>query len=126
MAEPNSFAQVVTEAAFNKGGQWLDEMREYVFTNRKIAEDFIEKEIPGISIVHGEATYLLWIDISALGKESADVAAAIRAKTGLYITEGIEYGEAGRYFLRMNVACTRATLLDGLNRLKDGIKRVAD
>ncbi|MBQ6462493.1 MAG: aminotransferase class I/II-fold pyridoxal phosphate-dependent enzyme, partial [Pseudobutyrivibrio sp.] len=49
VAEPNSFAQVVTEAAFNKGGQWLDEMREYVFANRKIAEDFIEKEIPGIS-----------------------------------------------------------------------------
>lgn len=126
VAEPNSFAQVVTEAAFNKGGQWLDEMREYVFANRKIAEDFIEKEIPGISIVHGEATYLLWIDISALGKSSEEVASSIRKATGLYITEGIEYGEAGRYFLRMNVACTRATLLDGLHRLKEGIKLAAD
>lgn len=126
VAEPNSFAQVVTEAAFNKGGQWLDEMREYVFANRKIAEDFIEKEIPGISIVHGEATYLLWIDISALGKSSEEVASSIRKATGLYITEGIEYGEAGRYFLRMNVACTRATLMDGLHRLKEGIKLAAD
>ena len=126
VAEPNSFAQVVTEAAFNKGGQWLDEMREYVFTNRKIAEDFIEKEIPGISIVHGEATYLLWIDISSLGKSSEEVASSIRESTGLYITEGIEYGEAGRYFLRMNVACTRATLMDGLHRLKEGIKLAAD
>ncbi|MBO6127374.1 MAG: pyridoxal phosphate-dependent aminotransferase [Pseudobutyrivibrio sp.] len=121
VAEPNSFAQVVTQAAFNQGGSWLDEMREYVFTNRKIAEDFVEAEIPQLSIVKGEATYLLWIDISGLHKSSDEVASFIRKQTGLYITEGIEYGEAGRYFLRMNVACTRATLMDGLNRLKKGI-----
>ena len=121
VAEPNSFAQVVTQAAFNQGGSWLDEMREYVFTNRKIAEDFVEAEIPQLSIVKGEATYLLWIDISGLHKSSEEVAGFIRKQTGLYITEGIEYGEAGRYFLRMNVACTRATLMDGLNRLKKGI-----
>lgn len=121
VAEPNSFAQVVTQAAFNQGGSWLDEMREYVFTNRKIAEDFVEAEIPQLSIVKGEATYLLWIDISGLHKSSEEVASFIRKQTGLYITEGIEYGEAGRYFLRMNVACTRATLMDGLNRLKKGI-----
>ena len=124
VAEPNSFAQVVTVAAFNKGGQWLDEMREYVFENRHIAEDFIEKEIPQLKIIHGNATYLLWIDISSLGKSSDEVAKAIREKTGLYVTEGLEYGEAGRYFLRMNVACTKETLKDGLNRLKEGVQNI--
>jgi cystathionine beta-lyase len=124
VAEPNSFAQVVTCAAFGEGEQWLNEMREYVFTNRKIAEEFVAKEIPQISVVPGEATYLLWIDIKGLGKSSDYVADFIRKETGLYITEGLEYGESGRYFMRMNVACTRATLEDGLNRLKLGISKL--
>ncbi len=122
VAEPNSFAQVVTIAAFNEGGDWLDEMREYVFANRKRVQEFITAEIPDISLVDGDATYLLWIDISKLGKSSDEVAHFIRRETGLYITEGLEYGEAGRYFLRMNVACSRTTLEDGLSRLKKGIE----
>ena len=124
VAEPNSFAQVVTAAAFNESCDWLDEMRAYVFENRKIAEDFIEKEIPEIKAVKGQATYLMWLDISSLNKSSDEVAAFIRKETGLYITEGLEYGEAGRYFLRMNVACTRSTLMDGLNRLKEGVLKI--
>ena len=124
VAEPNSFAQVVTEAAFNLGGDWLDEMREYVFENRRIAEDFINKEIPSIRAVPGEATYLMWLDISSLGKSSDEVASFIRKETGLYITEGLEYGESGRFFLRMNVACTKETLKDGLNRLKEGVLKL--
>ncbi len=122
VAEPNSFAQVVTIAAFNEGGDWLDEMREYVFANRKRVQEFITAEIPDISLVDGDATYLLWIDISKLGKSSDEVAHFLRRETGLYITEGLEYGEAGRYFLRMNVACSRTTLEDGLSRLKKGIE----
>ena len=124
VAEPNSFAQVVTAAAFNESCDWLDEMRAYVFENRKIAEDFIEKEILGIKAVKGQATYLMWLDISSLNKSSDEVAAFIRKETGLYITEGLEYGEAGRYFLRMNVACTKSTLMDGLNRLKEGVLKI--
>ena len=124
VAEPNSFAQVVTEAAFNEGGEWLDEMREYVFDNRRIAEDFIEREIPAVKAVSAEATYLMWLDISSLGKSSDEVAAFIRKETGLYVTEGLEYGEAGRFFLRMNVACTKETLKDGLNRLKEGVLKL--
>lgn len=124
VAEPNSFAQVVTEAAFNEGGEWLDEMREYVFDNRRIAEDFIKREIPAVKAVSAEATYLMWLDISSLGKSSDEVAAFIRKETGLYVTEGLEYGEAGRFFLRMNVACTKETLKDGLNRLKEGVLKL--
>jgi cystathionine beta-lyase len=121
VAEPNIFATISAIEAFNNGDEWLDQLRKYVCENKKYVCERISKEIPNIKVNQSEATYLLWIDISKLGKDSADVAAAIRAKTGLYITEGIEYGEAGRYFLRMNVACTRATLEDGLNRLKNGI-----
>ncbi|MCR5516222.1 MalY/PatB family protein [Lachnospira multipara] len=121
VAEPNSFAQVVTKAAFNESADWLDEMREYVFDNREYAKEFIERECEGIHVVDGDATYLLWIDISKCNKQSDEVARIIREKTGLYITEGLEYGQAGANFIRMNVACTKKTLQDGLNRFKEGI-----
>lgn len=121
VAEPNSFAQVVTKAAFNESADWLDEMREYVFDNREYAKEFIERECEGIHVVDGDATYLLWIDISKSNKQSDEVARIIREKTGLYITEGLEYGQAGANFIRMNVACTKKTLQDGLNRFKEGI-----
>ena len=121
VAEPNAFAQTATIAAFNQGEDWLNEMREYVFANRKRAEEFIAREIPKLHPVKSDATYLMWLDISKYGKPSDEVASFIREKTGLYVTEGLEYGDAGKYFLRMNVACTRATLEDGLKRLKEGL-----
>ena len=120
-AEPNGFATVGAITAFTKGGEWLDQLRAYISENRKITEEFIKAEIPGMSVVKSEATYLLWLDISKIGK-SREVAAFIRNKTGLFLTAGAHYGECGDGFLRLNIACPKTLLFDGLNRLKKGIK----
>ena len=121
VAEPNAFAAVGAIAAFEHGEPWLTELRAYISENRKITEEFIKNEIPEISLVKGEATYLLWLDISKVGK-SREVAPFLRKVTGLFITAGCHYGECGDGFLRMNVACPKTLLYDGLNRLKKGIK----
>ena len=121
IAEPNSFACIAAVAAFSKGGEWLDAMREYVSENKKRVYDFIDGEIPEISVVRSDATYLLWLDISKIGC-STEFAAEIRKTTGLFLTAGSIYGEAGKNFLRMNVACPRTTLEDGLQRLKTAVK----
>ena len=121
VAEPNGFATVGAIAAFTQGEPWLNELRAYISENRKITEEFIKNEIPEISLVKGEATYLLWLDISKVGK-SREVAPFLRKATGLFITAGCHYGECGDGFLRMNVACPKTTLYDGLNRLKKGIE----
>lgn len=121
VAEPNAFAVTAAVAAFTKGGEWLDEMREYVFKNKRIVAEFIEREIRGVSLVDSQATYLLWLDISALGIASDEAAKSIRKNTGLFISSGAAYGNGGNGFLRMNVACPREMLLDGLHRLKKGI-----
>ena len=122
IAEPNSFACTAAVAAFNEGAAWLDSMRQYVSENRKRVYEFVKNEIPEISVVKSEATYLLWLDISKTGMESTEVAAKIREKTGLFLTAGSVYGEAGKYFLRMNIACPETLLEDGLQRLKIAIK----
>ncbi|MBR5636888.1 MAG: pyridoxal phosphate-dependent aminotransferase [Pseudobutyrivibrio sp.] len=118
VAEPNVFAAHAAVAAFNHGGQWLDELREYLFENRRRVEAFVDENIPQLYVVRGDATYLLWIDVSATGIPSNELASKIRKETGLYLSAGTAYGECGKDFLRMNVACTKATLEDGLARLK--------
>ncbi|MBR1811904.1 MAG: pyridoxal phosphate-dependent aminotransferase [Clostridia bacterium] len=118
VAEPNSFAVPVTVAAFTQGADWLDALCSYLFENRRIAEDFIAREVPVLHTVHGEATYLLWIDARALTADSRAFADFIRRETGLYLSAGGSYGRAGQGFLRMNLACPRDRLADGLQRLK--------
>ena len=82
----------------------------------------MDENIPELHVVRGDATYLLWIDVSKLGISSKELAAHIRKETGLYLSAGTAYGGPGKDFLRMNVACTKANLEDGLARLKAGIE----
>ena len=126
VAEPNVFAACAPVAAFCKGGAWLDEMREYVFENRTYLENYIIDNIPELKTVKGDATYLVWVDISALGIPSKEFCAALRRKTGLFITPGSVYGAPGEGFVRINVACPRSLVEDGCERLLDGVKNIKE
>lgn len=122
VAEPNAFAAEATVAAFTEEGwEWLTALRAYIEENKKAAYAFIKKELPEVYAVPQDATYLMWLDVSRYTDDSAKLQRFIREKTGLFVTEGTIYGEPGRRFLRLNVACPRSLLEDGLNRLKDGL-----
>ena len=120
-AEPNSFAVWAAVAAYDRGAEWLDELRKYIDENRRIVSEFIQNKIPKIKLVKSEATYLLWIDCGEIGLKSDVIARFIREKTGLYVSDGVQYGKGGEQFLRLNIACPKERLLDGLERLKIGI-----
>ena len=121
VAEPNSFAIQATISAFTKGGYWLDELREYLEANKKRAIAFINENLPMLHVINSEATYLLWIDCSKVSYDSSNLVKMIRASTGLYLSDGYEYGENGKSFIRMNIACPQTRLDDGLKRFKEGI-----
>lgn len=121
VAEPNSFAVTAAVTAFEKGEAWLNELKSYLQENKQLADDYLKEELPELSIVSLEATYLLWIDCGNITKTTDVLAEYIRNQPGLYLSAGSEYGEAGKEFLRLNVACTRQNLRDGLIRLKEGI-----
>lgn len=121
VAEPNAFAMEAAIAAFTQGEVWLDELCEYLDKNKQFATEFVKKEIPNIKIVPSDATYLLWVDCSSVSSNAVDLAQYIRSHTGLYVSAGNQYRGNGNYFLRVNIACPRVTLQDGLERLKDGI-----
>lgn len=119
MAEPNAFAITAAVAAFTKGEPWLEELRKYLWENRKTVCDFVAENLPQIHVVDADATYLMWLDCSAFTDDSVAFTQMIREKTGLYLSEGTEFGGNGRYFVRLNIACPGAVLMDGLQRLKE-------
>lgn len=120
-AEPNAFAVEAAVTAFTRGADWLDALRDYLYENKKLAAAYIEKEIPDVRAVASQATYLLWLDCSGLIGCGREAAGFLRRETGLYLSEGSQYGGNGADFLRMNIACPRAGLKDGLERLKNGL-----
>lgn len=123
VAEPNVFAAIAPAAAFGHGGAWLDELRTYLWKNREFAEEFIKEQIPYVSPVEAEATYLLWLDCRKLQTDLSQLCQFIREDSGLYVSDGREYRN-GDGFLRMNLACPRARLEDGLRRLKKSIAAI--
>lgn len=120
VAEPNVFAVNATVAAFEQGEQWLDALREYLWENRKFAEGYIRSEIPDIKLLPANATYLLWLDCRKLIGSSTEFCNFIRKETGLYLSDGSGYRN-GNGFLRMNIACPKSVVQDGLIRLKRSI-----
>lgn len=121
-AEPNAFAVTAAVAAFTEGEPWLDELRSYIFENKQTALSFIKNNIDGIHAVPSGATYLLWLYCGKITDSSSRLAEHIRSKTGLFLSAGEQFGGDGNLFLRMNIACPRSVLNDGLNRLKRAVE----
>ncbi len=122
VAEPNAFAIDAAIAAFTKGGNWLDALCAYLYENKKLVYQYLEQEIPVLSAVQGEATYLIWIDCHKISRHSKELASFLRRETGLYLSAGEVYGGNGNCFLRLNAACPKKVLEDGLERLKKGCR----
>lgn len=120
-AEPNCFAAEAAIAAFTKGGPWLDALRAYLAENKRQARDYLARELPQVRPVLSHGTYLLWLDCGAVTDHSNELARFIREKTGLRLSAGSVYRGNGDRFLRMNLACPRSRVLEGLHRLKAGI-----
>ena len=90
----------------------------YLWENKKYCYDFIEKNIPGLKVIKGDATYLMWVDASAFTDDSVKLKESIFEKTGLYLSAGAAYGDSGKCFLRINLATQKANVIEGMNRLK--------
>ena len=124
----NVFGVTALQAAYGKGGPWLDALRNYLYHNARTVCCFLEDEIPGVVCPPLEGTYLMWLDCRCALKPgeplegfSERLANHLREKHGLVLSTGTIYGAAGEGFERLNIACPRTRLLDGLDRLKQGL-----
>lgn len=122
VAEPNFFAIEANIAALKNGEDWLNEVNEYIFVNKTLFKAYVSKEIPKLHIVDSDATYLLWVDVSEYGCDSSLIVSELREKTGLIVSAGNIYGPSGKSFIRINLATSKANIMDALKRLKSFFK----
>ena len=117
----NVFATAAVIAAYDESEAWLEELKEVLYENKKIVKDYLTQELPIVKLVECNATYLLWLDCSALNVPSKVLSGFLRENQGLFLSAGIDFGQNGDRFLRMNIACPQELLKEGLGKLKAGI-----
>ena len=122
IGEPSYFAIPATIAAYTKGEEYLNELNQYIFKNKQYVSTFINEKLPEVRLVEAHATYLLWLDVSALKIRSDVFTNELREKTGLILSPGLQFGEEGAYFLRMNIATSLENVKDAMNRLMNYVK----
>lgn len=117
----NAFSLVATEAAYNHGEEWLNEFLEYIEGNMDFAIKYIEENMPSLKVKKPEGTYLLWVDFSETGLSDEEVSKALVEKGKVALNNGISFGIGGKGYQRINLACPRVMVEDGLARIKKAI-----
>lgn len=117
-----TFGSTALEAAYSSGEQWLDEVMEYIEDNADMAIEYINKNIPEIKVEKPEGTYLLWLDFKSLNKTGEEIHNALVNIGKIALNDGSAYGAQGSGFFRINIACPRSILEDGLERIKKAVE----
>lgn len=117
----NAFSLVATEAAYNHGEDWLNEYLKYIEENMDFAINYINENIPSLKVRKPEGTYLLWVDFSETGLSDEEVAKALVDKGKVALNSGESFGTGGKGYQRINLACPRVMVEDGLSRIKKAI-----
>lgn len=122
VCDVNPFGVEALMAAYNDGEEWLEELKQYLFANYNYLRVYFEEYLPEFPVATLEGTYLVWADCSVLNQSSDETVKTLLEKEKLWVDEGSLYGEAGEGFIRINIACPRQQLIEGLNRLRRALK----
>lgn len=118
VCDVNPFGVEGLKAAYTPEGEaWLDELRAYLHRNYRFARSYFAERLPQCPMSLLEATYLPWIDVSAAGLASATLEERLRDEAGVWVNCGEMYGQSG--YLRLNIACPRSVLAEGMRRMAD-------
>lgn len=109
---------VAAKAAYGQGDKWYEQMMSYVGENIRYVKEYVKENLPGVTVIDGEGTYLLWLDFRGcgLGPEELDHRIIYEAK--LWLDSGKIFGGTGAGFQRINVAAPRAILTECLERIR--------
>jgi cystathionine beta-lyase len=118
----NAAGLIAAEAAYRHGEEWYQAMKAYVKSNIAYTSQYLKENLPKLRMLEPEGTYLVWIDCRGLGLSNQQLEDLIVKKAGLWLDSGIIFGDDGRGFQRINVACPRATLTLALEKLEKAVK----
>ncbi len=113
---------IACEAAYKNGGEWYEAMLSYVNDNIEFTKKYVENNLKGVNMVEHEGTYLVWLDFRQTGLSVDELEDTIINKAGLWLDSGRIFGESGRGFQRINVACPRSILKEALDRINKAIQ----
>jgi len=118
VCDVNPFGIVALEAAYNESEDWLDELNQYLWQNYQALCDFFARELPQLKVTRLEGTYLVWVDIRALGVKADELAGRLLDEAHVWVNAGTMYGpQTGEGYIRINIACPHSQLMEGLRRM---------
>ncbi|MCF2626096.1 pyridoxal phosphate-dependent aminotransferase [Fusobacterium perfoetens] len=116
------FSLVGFEAAYTKGEEWLEELLVHLDGNMDYVINFVKENIPEVKVRKPEGTYLMWLDFSALGMTKEELSMFMQKDAKIALDDGFWFGENGAGFERMNIACPRYMVEEGMKRIENAIK----
>ncbi|WP_136479173.1 MalY/PatB family protein [Acetivibrio thermocellus] len=122
----NIFGLVAAEAAYSSCEKWLDELLLYLEENLNTLEEYFKNNIPQIKVIRPEATYLAWLDCNGLPVPAEELKSFFVNKAGVGLNDGVTFGKEGLGFQRLNFACPRTVLLEGLSRIKKAVDELSN
>lgn len=118
----NPFAIEALIAAYLEGEDWLDELKDYLYSNYQYVKDFLASHLPHIRLPELQATYLLWLDCRAVVRDSSAFVEKLKNEQHIWLNPGDEYGQGGNGFLRLNIGCPKIMLEEAMEKLKTALK----
>ena len=116
----NLFGHITMAAAYREGGEWLENLKIYLEKNIDFAHDFLANEVPGVTFLKPQSSFLLWLDFRKSGYTHEEVRNRLLDISKLGLNDGLAFGRDGEGFFRMNIGTNRARVEEGLKRLKAG------
>lgn len=124
LSSPSILAVIATMTAYNECEYWVDGLVKYTENNIKFVKEYLEKNIPELFCDVPDGSYFAWIDFSKLGISSEEFQKYLIDIGEIAVMPGLTYGEEGRYFLRLNVACSIKKVEDGLERIRKSVEYI--
>lgn len=120
----NPLSIVALETAYNEGEEWLEQLLEYLEGNIEFIQEYLEEHLPKAKLIKPEATYLGWIDLRAYEEDGEKLERILAQEGKIALDGGTWFGEGGSGFMRLNYACPRTLLEEGLKRICDAINKI--
>jgi cystathionine beta-lyase len=115
----NTAGLAACKSAYQNGGPWLTQLKEYLQENIAYTRNFLRERLPKIKLTEPEGTYLLWLDFSAYGLPQSELDRRVTEGAGLWLDGGTMFGAGGEGFQRINIACPRSILGQAMEQLEN-------
>ena len=113
---------VAAQTAYEKGDEWYESMLAYVWENIAYVKKYVKDNMPGVNVIDGEGTYLLWLDFRGTGIDADELDRRIIYDAKLWLDSGKIFGKTGTGFQRINVAAPRKTIEECMKRIEGILK----